>query len=150
MATIEFYDRTMSETMGLLVEARRYLSDRAEADARNLTIDQGLASSVETMRLVSRLTEVLAWLLTHRAVLTGELTLEEALAPERRLGGHLLCGRDTTEDMRAMPTDFQKLMARSLELYQRIAHLDAQVSDRVSQPADHGASWPPERGNGHA
>ena len=51
MATIEFYDRTMTETMGLLVEARRYLSDRAEADARNLTIDQGLASSVETMRL---------------------------------------------------------------------------------------------------
>jgi regulator of CtrA degradation len=149
MATIEFYDRTMSETMGLLVEARRYLSDRAEADARNLTIDQGLASSVETMRLVSRLTEALAWLLTHRAVLTGELTLDEALAPERRLGGHVLCGRDTTEDMRTMPPDFQKLMARSLELYQRIAHLDAQVSDRISQPGETG-SWPPGRGSGNA
>ncbi len=144
MATIEFYDRTMTETMGLLVEARRYLSDRAEADARNLTIDQGLASSVETMRLVSRLTEALAWLLTHRAVLTGELTLDEALAPERRLGGHVLCGRDTTDDMRTMPPDFQKLMARSLELYQRVAHLDAQVSDRISQPNESG-SWPPER-----
>ncbi len=144
MADIEFYDRTMTETMGLLVEARRYLSDRAETDARHLSIDQGLASSVETMRLVSRLTEALAWLLTHRAVLTGELTIDEALAPERRLGGHGLCGRDTTEDMRAMPPDFQRLMARSLDLYQRIAHLDAQVSNRALQPGAGGA-WPPER-----
>ncbi|MBK8158912.1 MAG: DUF1465 family protein [Rhodospirillaceae bacterium] len=149
MATIEFYDRTMSETMGLLVDARRYLSDRAESDTRGLSIDQGLASSVETMRLVSRLTEALAWLLTHRAVLTGELTLDEALSPERRLGGHTLCGRDTTDDMRTMPPDFQKLMARSLELYQRIAHLDAQVSKRVTQPGESG-SWPPERGSGQA
>ena len=149
MATIEFYDRTMSETMTLLVEARRYLSDRAEADTRSLTIDQGLASSVETMRLVSRLTEALAWLLTHRAVLTGELTLDEAMSPERRLGGHDLCGRDTTDDMRAMPADFQKLMTRSLELYQRIAHLDAQVTHRITQPAG-GGSWPPERGSGQA
>lgn len=145
MATIEFYERTMSETMGLLVEARRYLSDRAEAEMRALSINQGLASSVETMRLVSRLTESLAWLLTHRAVLTGELTLAEALQPERRLGGHSLCGRDTTQDMLAMPEDFQRLMARSLDLYQRIAHLDAQVSERAAQPGDAGA-WPPRRG----
>lgn len=148
MARIELYDRTMSETMELLVEARRYLNDRAEADTRELTIDQGLTSSVETMRLVSRLTESLAWLLTQRAVLTGELTLDEAMAPERRLGGHVLCGRDTTEDMRAMPADFQKLMARSLELYQRVANLDAQVSDRATQSAEI-RSWPPRRG-GHA
>ena len=144
MATIEFYDRTMSETMSLLVEARRYLSDRAEGDQRHLTIDQGLASSVETMRLVSRLTETLAWFMTHRAVLTGELTIDEALAPERRLGGHVLCGRDTTEDMREMPVDFQRLMMRSLELYQRIAHLDAQVNDRATQSGE-GGGWPPER-----
>ena len=70
MATIEFYDRTMSETMGLLVDARRYLSDRAETDTRALSIDQGLASSVETMRLVSRLTEALAWLLRQDNVIS--------------------------------------------------------------------------------
>jgi regulator of CtrA degradation len=147
MASIEFYDRTMSETMGLLVEARRYLSDRAETDNRRLTIDQGLMTSVETMRLVSRLTEALAWLLTHRAVLMGELSVDEALAPERRLGGHDLCSRDTTEEMRHMPPDFQHLLARSLELYERIAHLDAQISDRAQNPEGAG-SWPPERGSG--
>lgn len=143
MASIEFYDRTMSETMGLLVEARRYLNDRAEADNRRLTIDQGLLTSVETMRLVSRLTEALAWLLTHRAVLTGEISIDEALSPERRLGGHDLCGRDTTEDMRHMPPDFQQLLTRSLDLYQRVAHLDAQISARADQPAS--GAWPPAR-----
>jgi regulator of CtrA degradation len=147
MASIEFYDRTMSETMGLLVEARRYLSDRAETDNRQLTIDQGLLTSVETMRLVSRLTESLAWLLTHRAVLTGELSLDDALTPERRLGGHDLCSRDTTEEMRHMPNDFQHLLSRSLDLYQRVAHLDAQISARAAQPSGSG-TWPPERGSG--
>jgi regulator of CtrA degradation len=147
LASIEFYDRTMSETMSLLVEARRYLSDRAESDNRQLTIDQGLTSSVETMRLVSRLTESLAWLLTHRAVLTGELTLDEALQPERRLGGHDLCGRNTAEEMRHMPGDFQILLAKSLDLYERIAHLDAQIGDRAEQRGAAG-SWPPQRGSG--
>lgn len=145
MASVEFYDRTMSETMALLVEARRYLSDRAESDNRQMTIDQGLVTSVETMRLVSRLTETLAWLLTHRAVLTGELSVDEALAPERRLGGHDLCSRDTTESMRDMPGDFQHLLARSLDLYQRVAHLDAQIGARGATPA---GTWPPERGSG--
>lgn len=146
MASIEFYDRTMSETMDLLVEARRYLSDRAEGEYRRLTIDQGLTISVETMRLVSRLTEALAWLLTQRAVLTGELSLDEALEPERRLGGHELCGRDTTGDLQHMPGDFQQLLARSLDLYARIAHLDAQIGERAARNGAGtigGGSWPP-------
>jgi hypothetical protein len=46
-----------------------------------------------------------------------------------------------------MPPDFQQLLARSLELYERIAHLDAQISDRAQQPPIAG-SWPPERGSG--
>ncbi len=68
------------------------------------------------MRLLIAPTEALAWLLTHRAVLTGELTLDEALAPERRPGGHI-CAAAIPLTTCAMPVDFQKLMARSLELY---------------------------------
>ncbi len=126
MATVEFFDRTMIETMALLAESRRYLIDRAETETNARPVDQGLVSSMETMRLVARLTQVLAWLLTHRAVHAGEMSLWEATRPERRLGGHSLCNTD--HDDAALPEELRRLLQRSLSLYQRIARLDEQVA----------------------
>ncbi len=60
MANIEFFDRTMLEAMSLLAESRRYLTDKAEAESQKMDLEQGLANSMETMRLVARLTEVMA------------------------------------------------------------------------------------------
>lgn len=132
MANVEFFDRTMMEAMGLLAESRRYLTDHAEADSKRMAVDDGLNSSMETMRLVARLTQVLAWLLTHRAVHNGEMSIEDAAKPERRLGGRELCSKDTTEQVKAMPEELQRLLARSLALYQRVARLDDQVGARAA------------------
>ena len=132
MANIEFFDRTMLEAMSLLAESRRYLTDHAENDSRRLPVDDGLTTSMETMRLVARLTQVLAWVLTHRAVHNGEMSLDEAAKPERRLGGRDLCSKDTTESTKVMPEELQRLLARSLALYQRVARLDDQVGERAS------------------
>lgn len=128
MATVEFFDRTMIETMALLAESRRYLIDRAETETKARPVDQGLVSSMETMRLVARLTQVLAWLLTHRAVHAGEMSLWEATRPERRLGGHSLCNTDTGFEDSGLPDELRRLLQRSLSLYQRIARLDEQVA----------------------
>ena len=131
MATIEFFDRTMLEAMSLLAEARRYLTDRAEADSQNMGLEQGLANSMETMRLVARLTQVLAWLLTHRAVHAGEMSLSEATEPERRLGGRDLCSKDSSDAARVLPDELQSLLARSHSLYLRVARLDDQALARA-------------------
>jgi regulator of CtrA degradation len=128
MATVEFFDRTMMETMALLAESRRYLIDRAETETKSRPVDQGLVSSMETMRLVARLTQVLAWLLTHRAVHAGEMTLWEATRPDRRLGGHTLCNKDVSDEDPSLPEELRRLLQRSLSLYQRIARLDDQVA----------------------
>src|SRR4030095_17012057 len=74
-ATVEFFDRTMMEAMALLAETRRYLIDRSETERKGMPVEYGLAASMESMRLVARLTQVLAWLLTHRAVHAGEMNL---------------------------------------------------------------------------
>jgi regulator of CtrA degradation len=131
MATIEFFDRTMLEAMSLLAEARRYLTDRAEADSQNMGLEQGLANSMETMRLVARLTQVLAWLLTHRAVHAGEMSLSEATEPERRLGGRELCSKDSSDAAKVLPDELQSLLARSHSLYLRVARLDDQALARA-------------------
>ena len=69
-ATVEFFDRTMMEAMALLAETRRYLIDRSESERKGMPIETGLAASMESMRLVARLTQVLAWLL-YAAFATG-------------------------------------------------------------------------------
>jgi regulator of CtrA degradation len=131
MATIEFFDRTMLEAMSLLAEARRYLTDRAETDSQKMGLEQGLANSMETMRMVARLTQVLAWLLTHRAVHAGEMSLTEATEPERRLGGRDLCSKDSSDAARVLPDELQSLLARSHSLYLRVARLDDQALARA-------------------
>jgi len=131
MANIEFFDRTMLEAMSLLAESRRYLTDRAESESQKMDLEQGLANSMETMRLVARLTQVLAWLLTHRAVHAGEMSLSEATEPDRRLGGRDLCAKDSSEVAKRLPDELQSLLARSHSLYLRIARLDDQATARA-------------------
>jgi regulator of CtrA degradation len=131
-ATVEFFDRTMMEAMALLAETRRYLIDRSEGERKGMPVEQGLAASMESMRLVARLTQVLAWLLTHRAVHAGEMNLIEATRPDRRLGGRELCLNTQGDDDPVMPDELRTLLARSLALYQRIARLDEQAAQRAS------------------
>src|SRR5256885_6967232 len=130
MANIEFFDRTMLEAMSLLAESRRYLTDRAESESKKMDLEQGLTNSMETMRLVARLTQVLAWLLTHRAVHAGEMSLSEATEPERRLGGRDLCAKDSSEAAKRPPYELQSLLARRHSLYLRIARLGGQAAAR--------------------
>ena len=131
-ATVEFFDRTMMEAMALLAETRRYLIDRSESERKGMPIETGLAASMESMRLVARLTQVLAWLLTHRAVHAGEMNLIEATRPDRRLGGRELCLNTDGEDDVGMPEELRSLLGRSLSLYRRIARLDEQAAQRAT------------------
>lgn len=132
-ATVEFFDRTMMEAMALLAETRRYLIDRSEGERSGMPVEHGLAASMESMRLVARLTQVLAWLLTHRAVHAGEMNLIEATRPDRRLGGRDLCLNTQGDDDPAMPDELRVLLARSLSLYRRIARLDEQAAQRAAE-----------------
>ncbi len=142
-ATIEFFDRTMMEAMALLAETRRYLIDRSESERKGMTVESGLAASMESMRLVARLTQVLAWLLTHRAVHAGEMNLIEATRDERRLGGRDLCLNTQGDDNPSLPEELRNLLGRSFALYRRIARLDEQAAKRAAdQVRQHERTYP--------
>ena len=131
-ATVEFFDRTMMEAMALLAETRRYLIDRSEGERKGMSVESGLAASMESMRLVARLTQVLAWLLTHRAVHAGEMTLVEATRDDRRLGGRELCMNTQGDDNPGLPEELRNLLSRSHALYRRIARLDELAANRAA------------------
>ena len=77
---------------------------------------------------------VIAWLLTQRAVDSGEMAPRDALDQSRRLGPAPVSERAAVE---AMPLAAQALIEASTELYRRVARLDrAQAAnDTADSPA---------------
>src|SRR5258707_9807100 len=63
----QFFGKTYGEAMSLLVEARDYLAHREPIDRGGLAVQDRLRCWSETMPLTSRLTQVMALLLAHRA-----------------------------------------------------------------------------------
>lgn len=122
-----FFSRVYDEAMGLLIESRDYVA-ASVGDHRD-SMDLRLAVSCETLRLTSRLTQVMAWLLVQRAVHSGEMTVSEALGDQYRLAGQKVCLTvDSVLDV-TLPAALESLLDRSYRLYQRIQRLDLSLSD---------------------
>ena len=90
--TVAFFDSTFEEALALTREARDYLTHAEPRERERMTPNDRMLASCEAMRMTSRLTQVMAWLLVQRAVHAGEMTRDEARAPEYRLGGQSVCG----------------------------------------------------------
>ncbi len=125
-----YFDRTYRETMTLLVEARDYMRFREPVDRHALPDDQRLTVNCEALRLTSRLTHVMAWLLVQKAVHAGEMSPEEAAAEDHRLAGQTVC-RDRAQGDVALPARLQQLLDRSYQLYARVERLDAMTAGAI-------------------
>ena len=82
-----FYSRTYDEAFEMTVEARDYVADGLGADRDSATFGERSYFDCELLRLTTRLSQVMAWLLVQRAVHAGEIGINEARHEERRLGG---------------------------------------------------------------
>ena len=86
-----------------------------------------MAVSCATLKVTSRLTQVIAWLLVQRAVQAGELSRDQAARPKYRLSGKVACSQRMPVDAGPLPGDLADLLQRSWRLYERIARLDAMI-----------------------
>lgn len=115
---------TYDETLALLIEARDYLSRNRGLDGMGMDPADHFRFNRESMRLISRLTEAMAWLMVRRAVVAGEIDDAEARAPERRLGNHDVCLAEPEDVDGRFPEGMKTLLFRSRSLYERVARLD--------------------------
>jgi regulator of CtrA degradation len=122
-----FFNRTYDETMALLVEARNYIACQEAADQRGLPPAVRLQVSYETLRVTSRLTQVMAWLLAQKAVHAGELTIQQLASEEFALSGGTVCTDPSGPDNDQLPMGLRSLLERSHKLYERVSRLDEQV-----------------------
>lgn len=114
--------------MSLLIDVRDYLAASEARDRQGLGPDERLRFSCETMRLTARLTQMMAWLLTQKAVHAGEIGLAEANRNHAALSDIAVCFQTLeAETERGLPPDLVALLDRSHRLYVRVARLDDMV-----------------------
>ncbi len=81
----------------------------------------------ETLRLTSRLTQVMAWLMAERAMHEGEIGEDEFIKDKYRVEGQHVCLKRAIDDMKEdLPDGLNDLMDRSYSLYRRVMRLDEQ------------------------
>ncbi|KKJ76272.1 hypothetical protein WH95_13700 [Kiloniella litopenaei] len=133
---VTYLDSTYQEALSLTKEARDYLANRASNRHPWLKPEDRLQICCESMRLTTRLTQVVAWLLMQRAVLNGEVSLDEARKPDNRISGQGVCEPSDKLPDGADPR-MVDLMGRSHQLYMRVARLDSQLdrADRAKKKA---------------
>lgn len=119
-----FFGKTYDETMALLVASRDYLANAQPADTTGLKPIERLRVNCEAMRLTTRLTQVMAWLLAQRAVHEGELTREAAASEDYRLQADEVCLAETDHTGHVLPPRMRELLDQSRRLYVRVARLD--------------------------
>ncbi|MAL78056.1 MAG: hypothetical protein CMN55_02910 [Sneathiella sp.] len=122
-----FFSRSYDEALALVREARSYLAGPGQLAVRKLPPEVGYAYAAESLRLTTRLTESMSWLMFQRALQEGEMTPEEAQREECHLQHFKVCLEDETLcDPALLPDGLVSLLERSERLYRRLVRLDEQ------------------------
>ena len=114
------------EGMDLVEETAAYLDGVGRAEAKALERAVSLTYATESMRLTTRLMQLASWLLLHRAVKEGEMTLTQANREKTKV--KLSAAEPGAEDMLAkLPAQLQDLIARSMALQGKVRRLDTTI-----------------------
>ena len=122
------------EGMDLVEETAAYLDGAGRTEAKALDRAASLTYATESMRLTTRLMQLASWLLLHRAVKEGEMTLTQANREKTKV--KLSAADPGPEDMIAkLPQHLQDLIDRSMSLQSRVRRLDATIHSPVAERA---------------
>src|SRR5215212_12218387 len=78
LANSDVFAALFRDGMALVEETASYLDGPGRAESKKLERTAALAYATESMRLTTRLMQLASWLLLHRAVKEGEMTLIQA------------------------------------------------------------------------
>jgi len=129
--------------MALVEETASYLDGDGRRQSKELPRQAALAYATESMRLTTRLMQLASWLLLHRAVKEGEMSLAQAGKEKSKV--KLSAGEPADPDTEALlPDALQELIARSRALQAEIRRLDASIHAPLDAEAASGPN-PVER-----
>jgi regulator of CtrA degradation len=131
------------EGMDLVEETAAYLDGDGRTEAKALERSVSLTYATESMRLTTRLMQLASWLLLHRAVKEGEMTLTQANREKTKV--KLSAADPGPEDMISkLPQQLQDLIERSMNLQSRVRRLDTSIHAPVTERAPIGNPLVPQ------
>ena len=108
-------------------EARGYFDAEAREQRSALPPFVRVGFACESLKVTTRIMHIVAWLLTQKAVETGEIKGADGRKPERRLGN---ANDSDPVVVEQLPETAQKLINASVDLYARVKRLDeGQMAD---------------------
>lgn len=132
LLTRRLVDSLYTEAMLLVDEARAYFDEHGRADRDALAPMVRVGFSCESLRVTTRLMHIVAWLLTHRAVASGEISADQARTPDRRLG---TAQPSDPELVVQLPETARQIIAATADLYARVRRLDDGLDRAVARPS---------------
>ncbi|QIK79646.1 DUF1465 family protein [Sphingomonas piscis] len=127
-------DSLYTEALVLADEARSYFDEAGRDERNQLEPFARVGFACESLKVTTRIMHIVAWLLTQKAVESGEIGRGDGRRPERRLGN----AQDSDpEVVKQLPETARKLIDNSTDLYARVRRLDEGVvaDEPVQSPA---------------
>src|SRR5580704_8489014 len=132
LAGSQVFSALFRDGMALVEETAAYLDGPGRKESKLLERSAALAYATESMRLTTRLMQLASWLLLHRAVNEGEMSLAQASQEKSKV--KLQVSDAATEDtMLLLPESLRELIERSVKLQERVRRLDATIHSRAAK-----------------
>ena len=124
LASSQVFASLFRDGMALVEETASYLDDTGRSESKKLERSAALVYATESMRLTTRLMQLASWLLLHRAVKEGEMTLAQAHEEKSKVR-LASCEPGDAKSIALLPPRLQELIARSTKLQSEVRRLDA-------------------------
>jgi regulator of CtrA degradation len=135
LASSQVFTALFRDGMALVEETASYLDGPGRKDSKKLERAAALAYATESMRLTTRLMQLASWLLLHRAVKEGEMSLAQANREKNKV--KLSISESIDEKTAALlPEALQSLIGRSIKLQIDVRRFDATIhgADGAQRP----------------
>jgi len=119
--TSRLIDSLYTEAMLLADEARSYFDDIGRDERASLEPFARVGFACESLKVTTRIMHIVAWLLTQRAIESGEIPTRDGRRPDRRLG-HAQDSDPAVVDQ--LPDGARRLINASTDLYARVKRID--------------------------
>jgi regulator of CtrA degradation len=133
LANSQAFADLFRDGMALVEGTASYLDGPGRAESKKLERAAALAYATESMRLTTRLMQLASWLLLHRAVKEGEMSLAQANKEKAKVKLSAT-DRHDPNNFELLPETLRELITRSQALHSKVRRLDATIHNPV--PAD--------------
>jgi regulator of CtrA degradation len=124
LANSALFSTLFRDGMTLVDETASYLDGTGRIESKKLERSAALVYATESLRLTNRLMHLASWLLLHRAVKEGEITLAQAHKEKNKVS-LAACEPGDAKSLALLPDKLQELIARSAKLQAEVRRLDA-------------------------